>query len=163
MSPRAKAHKAQLKLVTKFGAGNVSRMARMDSDVVRSDRLGSLRPEANSADCDAVRFLIGKNKDGFWVAREENGCAGGIFFTEHGARQFAKRWATPLGCTTKRISEPLELDFKGGGNIFIPLIARFKGAYRVPAPLRDVMSVVLGLAALATAVWLTINLLTLGR
>ena len=60
----------------------------------------SLRPEANSLDPDIPLFLIGKNKDGFWVAREENGCAGGIFFTERGARQFAKRWAKPLGCAT---------------------------------------------------------------
>jgi hypothetical protein len=162
MSPRARAHKAQLKLATTFGVRNASRVLSVDGGFP-SGHPGPSRPEASSREPDTALFLIGKNKDGFWVAREENGCAGGVFFTERGARQFATRWAPPLGCTTKRVSEPLELDFKGGGNIFIPLIAGFKGAYRVPAPLRDVMSVVVSLAAVAISVWLTISLLTLGR
>jgi hypothetical protein len=132
-------------------------MARMGGDV-RSDG-----PEANSLDRDAVRFLIGKDKDGFWVAREEYGCAGGRFFTERGAIQFAKRWASPLCCTTISVSDPLELDFKGEGDTFVPLAAALKGAYRVLAPVRDALSVVLGLAAVTIAVWLTITLLTLGR
>lgn len=150
MSPRARSHKDQLMLVTKFGAGNASRMAVTD-DVPSSS--------------DTALFLIGKNKDGFWVAREESGCAGGVFFTERGARQFAKRWAKPLGCATRRVSEPLELDFKGDGNVFIPIIAAFRSErnYRIPEPVRDVIGVVLGLATLAIAIWLTIALLTLGR
>lgn len=162
MSPRPKANKAQIKLVTRLGARSASQMAPMGGDV-RSRHSGSLRPDATSLDADAVLFLIGKNKDGFWVAREEHGCAGGRFFTERGALQFARRWASPLGCTTMRVSEPLELDFKGEGDTFIPLFAALKSARRAPAPVSDVMSIVLGLAAVAIAVWLTVILLTLGR
>ena len=40
--------------------------------------------------------------------------------------------------------------------MFIPLIAAFgsEGNHRIPEPVRDVISVVLGLAAVAIAVWL---------
>ncbi len=163
MSPRAKAH---LKLAMKFGSRDAGQTASMSGgQPVPSGHLPSLRPEANSLNPDIPLFLIGKNKSGFWVAREENGSAGGIFFTEHGARQFVKRWAKPLGCATMRVSEPLELDVKDDGNVFIALLATFAsdGNHRVPESLRDVLAVVLGLAAVAIAVWLTVTLLTLGR
>jgi hypothetical protein len=171
MSPRARAHKAPLKLVTMFGAKGLGGVAGASPDASRSGgpvpsgHLKSERPDASTLDPDIPLFLIGKSKDGFWVAREESGCAGGVFFTERGARQFATRWAKPHGCATMRVSQPLELDFKGDGNVFVPLIAAFgsEGNYSVPEPVQDVISVVLGLAAVAIAVWLTVTLLTLGR
>lgn len=140
--------------------------ASMRSDrILSSDRTKSLRPDADTLDPDIPLFLIGKDKDGFWVALEAHNCAGGIFFTERGARKFAKHWAGPRGCATMAVSEPVELDFRGEGNVLIPLIKALKpkATYRLPSPVLDVLTIVLGLASVATAIWLTIGLLMLGR
>src|SRR6266850_2414939 len=45
-------------------------------------------------------FFIGRNKEGFWIARDAKGRIGGIFLLENSALSFAKRHSQPGGCAT---------------------------------------------------------------
>jgi hypothetical protein len=45
-------------------------------------------------------FFIGRNKEGFWVARDVKGQIGGIFLLENSAVSFARRNSRPAGCAT---------------------------------------------------------------
>jgi hypothetical protein len=65
-------------------------------------------------------FFIGRNKAGFWVARDTKGQIGGIFLIENSALSFAKRNSWPAGCATIFPSERFELDLENKGN---PLVA----------------------------------------
>ena len=64
-------------------------------------------------------FFIGRNKDGFWLARDVRGKLGGIFLFESSALSFARRNSRPSGCATIFPSERFELDLENQGN---PLI-----------------------------------------
>ena len=64
-------------------------------------------------------FFIGRNKDGFWLARDVQGKAGGIFLLESSALAFARRSSWPSGCATIFPTERFELDVVNQGN---PLI-----------------------------------------
>jgi hypothetical protein len=66
-------------------------------------------------------FFIGRNKEGFWVARDVNGQIGGIFLLENSALSFARRNSRSAGCATIFPSERIELDLKNNGN---PLVAQ---------------------------------------
>ena len=66
-------------------------------------------------------FFIGRNMEGFWVARDAKGQAGGIFLLENSALSFARRNCQPAGCATVYPSERFELDLKNMGN---PLVAQ---------------------------------------
>jgi hypothetical protein len=171
MSADARSHKAHLNFVTKVGAMGASgvegagpRASIRSGGPLPSGHPKSVRPDANALDPNIPLFLIGKSKDGFWVAREENGRAGGTFFTERGARHFAQRWASPRGCASVAVSDPIELESRDDGNVLISLIRdlKSKGANRIPEPVLDVITIVLGLAAMALAVWLVIAFLTFG-
>jgi hypothetical protein len=61
-------------------------------------------------------FFIGRNKEGFWVARDVKGRIGGIFLLENSALSFAKRNCRPAGCATIYLSERFELDLENAGN-----------------------------------------------
>jgi len=61
-------------------------------------------------------FFIGRNKQGFWIARDVNGRIGGIFLLENSALSFAKRNSWPAGCATIFPSERFELDLENKGN-----------------------------------------------
>jgi hypothetical protein len=65
-------------------------------------------------------FFIGRNKQGFWVARDARGRIGGVFLLANSALSFAKRNSAPTGCATIFPSERFELDLENRGN---PLIA----------------------------------------
>ena len=73
-------------------------------------------------------FFIGRNKDGFWLARDVKGKFGGIFLFESSALSFARRHSRPLGCATIFPSERFELDLENQGN---PLIAHFRPLMRL--------------------------------
>jgi hypothetical protein len=73
-------------------------------------------------------FFIGRNRDGFWVARDADGRVGGIFLLKQSALKFAHRSAQPAGCATMFLPERFELDIENKGN---PLIARVDVAKRV--------------------------------
>jgi len=64
-------------------------------------------------------FFIGRDKDGFWLARDTKGRVGGLFLFESSALAFARRHAWPSGCATVFSSELLELYLENQGN---PLI-----------------------------------------
>jgi hypothetical protein len=64
-------------------------------------------------------FFIGRNKDGFWLARDVRGKLGGIFLFESSALSFARRNSRPLGCATIFPSERFELDLENQGNLLI--------------------------------------------
>jgi hypothetical protein len=66
-------------------------------------------------------FYIGRNREGFWVARDANGKIGGIFLLEHSALSFARKNSEPAGCATIFPSERFELDLENSGN---PLLER---------------------------------------
>src|ERR1700737_5130660 len=61
-------------------------------------------------------FFIGRNKEGFWVARDAKGQIGGIFLLENSAVSFAKRNSQPAGCATIFPAETIELDLENHGN-----------------------------------------------
>jgi len=64
-------------------------------------------------------FFIGRNKEGFWVARDVNGQIGGIFLLENSALSFARRNSRPAGCATIFPSRRFELDLENSGNRFV--------------------------------------------
>src|ERR1700692_3887337 len=78
-------------------------------------------------------FFIGRNKEGFWVARDVNGQIGGIFLLENSALSFARENSRPTGCATIFPSETIELDLENNGN---PLVAHFTSWMRTAMRLR---------------------------
>jgi hypothetical protein len=69
-------------------------------------------------------FFIGRNSDGFWLARDVKGKAGGIFLFERSALSFARRHSRPLGCATIFPSERFELDLENQGNLLVAPLGR---------------------------------------
>ena len=65
-------------------------------------------------------FFIGRNKEGFWVARDVKGRIGGVFLFETSALSFARTHSRPTGCATIFPRERFELDLENEGNPFIP-------------------------------------------
>src|SRR5260370_14624531 len=61
-------------------------------------------------------FFIGRNMEGFWVARDVKGKIGGIFLLESSAVSFARRNSRPAGCATIFSPERFELDLENKGN-----------------------------------------------
>lgn len=82
-------------------------------------------------------FFIGRNEDGFWVARESNGRTGGIFLRKQSALRFAKRSAQPGGCALMFLSERFELNVANQGN---PLVAHHAAARRIVSQLAQRMA-----------------------
>jgi hypothetical protein len=78
-----------------------------------------LDPDVVSASIPA--FFIGRNRAGFWVAREANGRMGGIFLFKSSAVHFANVQSRPSRCALVFPSETFELDIENRGN---PLIAQ---------------------------------------
>jgi len=68
-------------------------------------------------------FFIGRNKEGFWVARDVNGQIGGIFLLESSARSFARRNSRSAGCATIFPSRRFELDLENNGNRLVAHLA----------------------------------------
>jgi hypothetical protein len=68
-------------------------------------------------------FFIGRNKAGFWVAREADGKTGGIFLFARSALAFAKRNSRPAACATIYPSERFELDLENRGNRLVAGLA----------------------------------------
>jgi hypothetical protein len=68
-------------------------------------------------------FFIGRNKQGFWVARDARGKIGGIFLLESSALWFARESCRPEGCATIFLSERFELDLENSGNPLVRYLA----------------------------------------
>ena len=73
-------------------------------------------------------FFIGRNMEGFWVARDAKGQFGGIFLLENSAVSFARRNSGAAGCATIFPSEGFELDLENKGN---PLVAQLGSLIRL--------------------------------
>jgi hypothetical protein len=82
-------------------------------------------------------FFIGRNKEGFWVARDVNGRIGGIFLLENSAVSFAKTNSGPAGCASIYLSERFELDLENRGNPFVVQLGSWR---RVAMRLRSQMA-----------------------
>jgi len=90
------------------------------------------RPGPEILSEDLPLFFIGRNEDGFWVAREAEGRIGGIFLRKRSALRFAKRSVQPGGCATMFLSERFELDVENQGN---PLLPHLTAARRIASQL----------------------------
>ena len=73
-------------------------------------------------------FFIGRDKEGFWIARDVKGRIGGIFLLESSALSFARKNSRPAGCATIFPSERFELDLENNGN---PLVAYLRPLMRL--------------------------------
>jgi hypothetical protein len=73
-------------------------------------------------------FFIGRNKEGFWIARDVKGRIGGIFLLESSALSFARKNSRPAGCATIFPSERFELDLENNGN---PIVAHLRSLMRL--------------------------------
>jgi hypothetical protein len=82
-------------------------------------------------------FFIGRNKQGFWVARDARGRIGGIFLLANSALSFAKRNSAPTGCATIFPAERFELDLENNGN---PLVAPLGALARLTERARQRMT-----------------------
>ena len=71
-------------------------------------------------------FFIGRNMEGFWVARDVNGRVGGIFLLENSAVSFARKNSQRAGCATIFPSETIELDLDNQGNPFVAQLGWLK-------------------------------------
>jgi hypothetical protein len=67
-------------------------------------------------------FFVGRNRQGFWVAREAKGRIGGVFLFESSALSFARTNSGPAGCATIFPSGRFELDLKNNGNPLVPYL-----------------------------------------
>jgi hypothetical protein len=61
-------------------------------------------------------FFVGRNLEGFWIARDAKGQIGGIFLIETFALSFARRNSESGGCAIIFPSERIELDLENRGN-----------------------------------------------
>ena len=86
-------------------------------------------------------FFIGRNVEGFWVARDVNGQIGGIFLLETSALSFAKQNSRSAGCATIYPSETIELDLENRGN---PLVAQLGSLTRLSTRAQRRMAVFVG-------------------
>jgi hypothetical protein len=86
-------------------------------------------------------FFIGRNRDGFWLARDAKGKTGGIFLFERSALSFARRHSRPRGCATIFPSERFELDLENQGSALVAHLGRLM---RLAAHGRQRMAAVAG-------------------
>ncbi len=104
-----------------FAPARIAAVSAMDSDA----QFQPLDPNIVSESIPA--FFIGRNKAGFWVAREAGGGVGGLFLFKGSAVDFAKRASAPARCALVFPSETFELDVENRGNPLIALLARCVG------------------------------------
>jgi hypothetical protein len=79
-------------------------------------------------DASIPAFFIGRDSDGFWLARDVKGEIGGIFLFKSSALAFARRVSGRACCATIFPSERFELDVENHGN---PLIMHLKRPRRL--------------------------------
>ena len=95
----------------------------------------TFRPLDASIVSDAIpAFFIGRNRDGFWVARDAKGRNGGIFLLRASAVSFARALSGQTGCATIFPTDRFELDLKNNGN---PLISFLRPLMRLALHLQQ--------------------------
>jgi hypothetical protein len=92
--------------------------------------------DPNVVNASIPTFFVGRNRDGFWIARDAKGEQGGIFLFRSSALAFARRASRPFGCATVLPSERFELDVENQGNPLVgylgPLLRLLASASRGP-------------------------------
>jgi hypothetical protein len=87
-------------------------------------------------------FFIGRNQNGFWVAREAAGRCGGIFLFRSSAARFARRNSLAGGGATILVEHPIELELPNNGGRLVGLIATTIDIVKRHAPfVRNVIEV----------------------
>jgi hypothetical protein len=92
-------------------------------------------------------FFIGRNQNGFWVAREAAGRCGGLFLFRQSAARFARRNSLSAGGATMLVEHSIELDLANHGSRFAELITTIIDIVRRHAPF------VINLIGVAIAEW----------
>jgi hypothetical protein len=82
------------------------------------------RPSADILNEAIPAFFIGRNRSGFWVARDADAKSGGLFWSREAALRFARTF-WPDGCATIFPQALFELDIENNGN---PLISWLEAA-----------------------------------
>ena len=102
------------------------------------------RPDARVLNRVIPLFFIGRNKNGFWLAREAGGRVGGMFLLRRSAVRFAREASTPHGCATMFLVNTFELDTWNCGNPLVGwldaalgLLCRFIPDYPPPIPIAE--------------------------
>ena len=79
-------------------------------------------------------FFIGRNQNGFWVARESAGRCGGLFLLRQSAARFARKNGSAGACATMFVEHSIELDVPNPGSRFVELITTTIDIVRRHAP-----------------------------
>src|SRR5258707_7814666 len=79
-------------------------------------------------------FFIGRNKQGFWVARDARGKIGGVFLLQSSALSFARESCRPEACATIFLSERFELELENSRNPLVRYLAPWIAPVRRPRP-----------------------------
>jgi hypothetical protein len=80
------------------------------------------RSELNFLNETIPLFYIGRNRDGFWVARDADGRSGGVFFFKASAVRFARIKTAPAGCALMFSNAPFELDRDNEGSQIVEVL-----------------------------------------
>ena len=99
-----------------------STTAKRDGGATRQLR----RPDRNVLSEAIAVFFIGRDSDGFWVARDADRPIGGLFLLRSSALAFARNICEPHGCAFVFETDRFELDVENRGNRFAVRIGRFK-------------------------------------
>ena len=67
------------------------------------------RPDARVLNRAIPLFFIGRNKHGFWLAREAKGRIGGMFLLRRSALRFAQEASARHGCATMFVAKTFEI------------------------------------------------------
>jgi hypothetical protein len=81
-----------------------------------------LPPDASILNTAIPAFFIGRDRDGFWVARDAKGRVGGLFLRKTSAVTFARAQSRPAGCATIFPSDRFELDLANSGSPLVPYL-----------------------------------------
>jgi hypothetical protein len=109
-----------------------------------STRLLPTRPDDTVLSDSIPLFFIGRNQNGFWVARESAGRCGGLFLFRWSAARFARRNGLAGGGATMLVEHPIELDLRNQGSRFAALMAILAEAMSRRAPrVANLMSAVI--------------------
>ena len=102
------------------------------------------RPDARVLNRAIPLFFIGRNKHGFWLAREAKGRIGGMFLLRRSALRFAQEASAQHGCATMFVAKTFEIDTWNCGNPFVGrldaalgFISRFIPDYPPPIPIAE--------------------------
>ena len=114
------------------------KQARQESDELHvQGQIAQLpgRPDRTVLDDSIPLFFIGRNQNGFWVARESEGCGGGLFLLRRSAARFVRKKSSSRGCATMLVEHTFELDVPNQGNRLVEPIAATIDIVRRRAPL----------------------------